>query len=97
MRAPMVPAPRMATLLMRFIIWPRKKIFATGSQRNIGTSSQISLRQFIHRPAVVASVHHDNAGEASASVRAFRTADNEDNRELVAAGFQQLAARDLVG
>ena len=87
-RVPMVPAPRMATLLIRLVIEPFK-ISNTGDTGEHRATTQL-LRQFIYRPVVVASVHHDNTGEATARIFAG-CAKDENNREFVAAGFEQFA------
>src|SRR5580700_5125382 len=104
MRAPIVPAPRIATLLMRFMIEPQ---LITRTTRCSPVSSVFMifcgqsaignrLWQFIHRPVIVASVHHNNAGKAPADAGAFRSLGNQDDRKLIAPALQRLASLDLV-
>src|SRR5271154_6120460 len=54
------------------------------------------LWQFIHRPVIVASVHHNNARKVAVGAGAFRSLRNQDDGKLIAAALQQLAPLDFI-
>src|SRR5919197_6152563 len=84
MRAPMVPAPRMATLLIRIIYW-------SGS-----LSREFALRKFIYGPVVFASPGHDDASTVWMSSLSWIRFQREDsNRKYVSAGFQLTAVTNF--
>src|SRR6202451_2442682 len=100
MRAPMVPAPRMATLLMRFIIELRYKSFTAHEtpDQGPGRCSEhvmvVALGKFIHGPVVVAGVEHDDVGKAP--LRFLQRTAEQDDGEFITSATQQFAMLDFV-
>jgi hypothetical protein len=90
----------MATLLIRFMFVEFQAIHrrpkSAALEFKLPESLEwVILRQFIHCPLVVASIHHDNAGETAPQVMALIDADEYD-RELVTAALQHLAPANLI-
>jgi hypothetical protein len=87
----MVPAPRIATLLMRLILWPHKRLNRGAYTEAIPTANRSerlgseNLGKIIHCPIIIASVYDHNLREMTVGATTVRGVADQNDWKLITA------------